>query len=58
MVLLVTRLIDGCPLSDAVIMATPDNVGALRKVEYALDGFAVEMSNYTDVKWEVYRTES
>lgn len=58
MVLLVARLIDGCPLGDAVVMATPDNVGTLRKVEYALDGFAVEVSNHTDLKWEVYRTES
>lgn len=39
--LVLSRLIDGGPLSYAVVVALPDNVGIRRKSKDAFDGFAM-----------------
>lgn len=40
-VLFLAGLVDGSALRNAVIVATPDDLGAFREAEHALDGFPV-----------------
>lgn len=40
-VLLLARLVDGSALCNAVVVAAPDDLGALREAKHALDGFPV-----------------
>jgi protein required for attachment to host cells len=39
MVLLLARLVNGSALRNAVIVATPNDLGSFREAEHALDGF-------------------
>ena len=54
LVLFLARLIDGSALRNAVIVATPDDLGTLGKAKNTLHGFPARVSNCQD--WHTLET--